>query len=420
MAQSRSISRLFILGSLLWLLFFSQTAGALEPQGLLLIVNRNSSEGLELARLYQEKREIPPENLLRVTLPETEDLSREQYQEQLVKPLREFLRQRNAGQSIRCLVLLYGIPLRVAPPELSHTEWQQLEELKFKKQGIDWQIKNSEANDPRKRSLQTESERLGRDIAALARRGESAAVDSELALALNDNYPLEKWQPNPYFVGFQKQKDWLPFSKDQVLMVARLDGPTPEIVRRMIDDSLSAEAAGLQGKAYFDARWPLPKEKNLQGYALYDASLHKAAELTETLTHMPVTLDEQEQLLQPGSAPDAALYSGWYSLGKYVDAFDWRPGAVAYHIASSECTTLKKEGSQVWCKRLLEDGVAATIGPVAEPYLQAFPLPDLFFTFLLGGDYTLAECYFLSLPFLSWQMVLIGDPLYRPFRNRLQ
>ncbi|MCK5914085.1 MAG: TIGR03790 family protein, partial [Desulfuromusa sp.] len=115
--------------------------------------------------------------------------------------------------------------------------------------------------------------------------------------------------------------------------------------------------------------------------------------------------------------PQSALYCGWYSLGKYVDAFDWQRGAVGYHIASSECTTLKKEGSQVWCKRMLEDGVAATIGPVTEPYVQGFPLPELFFGFLLDGYYTLAESYFLSLPYLSWQMVLIGDPLYRPFRN---
>jgi uncharacterized protein (TIGR03790 family) len=321
MAQVRSIFRLFTLGSLLWLLLFSQTARALEPEGLLLIVNRNSSESLELAHLYQQRRKIPAENLLRVAFPETEDLNREQYQEQLVEPLREFLHEQNAGQSIRCLVLFYGIPLRVAPPELSHKEWRQLEELKFKKQGIDWEIKDSEENDQRKSSLQAQSEQLGREIASLTKREQSAAVDSELALALNDNYPLEKWQPNPYFVGFQKQKDWLPFSRDQVLMVARLDGPTPDIVRRVIDDSLQAEANGLQGHAYFDAGWPLRKEKKLQGYALYDASLHKAAELTETLGRMPVTLDQQERLLQPGSAPDAALYSGWYSLGKYVDAF---------------------------------------------------------------------------------------------------
>jgi uncharacterized protein (TIGR03790 family) len=91
---------------------------------------------------------------------------------------------------------------------------------------------------------------------------------------------------------------------------------------------------------------------------------------------------------------------------------------VAYHIASSECTTLKRDGSQVWCKRLLEEGVAATLGPVYEPYVQAFPPPSLFFGLLTEGYLTLAECYQVSLPYLSWQMVLVGDPLYRPFRPR--
>jgi len=65
----------------------------------------------------------------------------------------------------------------------------------------------------------------------------------------------------------------------------------------------------------------------------------------------------------------------------------------------------------------LEDGAAAVIGPVAEPYVQAFPVPELFFNFLTDGYYTLVEAYFLSLPYLSWQMVLVGDPLYRPFKN---
>ena len=72
----------------------------------------------------------------------------------------------------------------------------------------------------------------------------------------------------------------------------------------------------------------------------------------------------------------------------------------------------------MWCKRMLEEGVAATIGPVQEPYVQAFPLPEIFFKYLADGYLTLAECYALSTPFLSWKMVLIGDPLYRPFENR--
>jgi uncharacterized protein (TIGR03790 family) len=189
----------------------------------------------------------------------------------------------------------------------------------------------------------------------------------------------------------------------------------------MIDDSLATEKTGLVGTAYFDARWAKPsgdKAKNLQGYRLYDHSIHLAAERVASSGRLPVTVDDKPGLFQPGQCPDAALYVGWYSLRKYIDAFTWKPGAVGYHIASYECETLKKEGSTVWCKRMLEEGVAATLGPVAEPYVQAFPVPEVFFGLVLEGPVTLVEAYFLSLPFLSWQMVLLGDPLYRPFLNR--
>ena len=122
-------------------------------------------------------------------------------------------------------------------------------------------------------------------------------------------------------------------------------------------------------------------------------------------------------LFPPGSSPQAALYVGWYSLREYVDAFTWQKGAVAFHVASSECTTLRQKGSNVWCKRLLEKGVAATLGPVAEPYLHSFPLPDEFFPLLLTGRLPLLEVYFRTIPHLSWRQILIGDPLYTPFRD---
>jgi uncharacterized protein (TIGR03790 family) len=239
-----------------------------------------------------------------------------------------------------------------------------------------------------------------------------AAVDSELALVLTDDYSLEGWLPNPYFLGFREQSTLL--KRDAVLMVSRLDGPAPATVRRLVDDALLAEKEGLQGRAYFDARWPKPADNKLEGYALYDASLHAATENLRKSGRMEVRLDERNELFQPGDCPKAALYCGWYSLGRYVDAFDWVRGAIGFHIASSECVTLKQKDSPVWCKRMLEDGVAATIGPVYEPYVQGFPLPELFFTALTEGYLSLGESYLISLPFLSWQMVLIGDPLYRP------
>ena len=98
-----------------------------------------------------------------------------------------------------------------------------------------------------------------------------------------------------------------------------------------------------------------------------------------------------------------------------MDAFAWKRGAVAYHIASAEMTTLTKPASTIWCMKMLQKGVAATIGPVREPYVQSFPFPEVFFGLLAEGRLTHVECYAASLPFLSWKMVLVGDPLYRPF-----
>jgi len=117
----------------------------------------------------------------------------------------------------------------------------------------------------------------------------------------------------------------------------------------------------------------------------------------EKSKRFPIVIDSKETLFGPGDCPDAALYCGWYSLGRYVDAFTWARGAVGFHIASGECTTLKAKGSQVWCKVMLEKGVAATLGPVAEPYLHTFPPPELFFSLLMDGQLTLAEVYALSI-----------------------
>jgi hypothetical protein len=58
--------------------------------------------------------------------------------------------------------------------------------------------------------------------------------------------------------------------------------------------------------------------------------------------------------------------------------------------------------------------VTATVGNVFEPYLELTHRPHLFLRALARGA-TLAEAAYFSLPELSWQAILIGDPLYRPF-----
>jgi len=246
-----------------------------------------------------------------------------------------------------------------------------------------------------------------------------ASFDSELALVMwPDDYQLLRWQPNylrPAYDNSQLRKAY------RTLMVARLDAPTLVLAKGLVDTAMRVEKEGLRGKVYLDARGigKLEEPNVMPGsYADYDRALLITAKGIEEQTEFDVVLDKSPKLFQPGSCPDAAFYCGWYSLAKYVDAFDWQPGAVAYHLASSEAHSLRDPASQAWCKKLIEDGVCATIGPVYEPYLSAFPRPNEFFAMLLQGELTLVECYSRTKPFNSWMMTLIGDPLYRPFQYR--
>ena len=246
-----------------------------------------------------------------------------------------------------------------------------------------------------------------------------AAVDSELSLMWCEDYPLYRWVPNPMCWRVRHSPEFAPMIADDqidrpIVMVARLDAPTPKIVRRMIDDAIATEQKGLAGTIYIDARGMKPSDT---GYGQYDEDLRQAAALLKK-TPMQVVEDNQSDLFGVGQCPDAALYSGWYSLGKYVDSFTWNQGAVAYHIASSEAVSLHNPKGQYWCKRMLEEGVTATLGPVAEPYLTSFPRPRDFFGLLLTGQYTLAEVYWHTCPLASWMQTLLGDPLYTPFKKQ--
>ena len=346
---------------LLALLLSPIAARALTPDEVLVVANRNAAKSLGIASFYMRQRGIPKENRVLVWVTDHETCTREDYNRKIAPPVRRFLA---AHPNIRAIATIFGLPIRIAP----------------------------QPGDTGKQTT-------------------GAALDSELALVMNGEYALRFWQPNPFYYGFKNRPG--PIPKENVMMVGRLDGPDAATVKRMIQDSITAEKKGLYGKAYIDARWIAPPAgKKLTGYALYDASLHHTADFLKKKRGMSVVLNDSQDLFRPGTAPNTALYCGWYALTNYIDAFDWQQGSVGYHMASGECTTLRGDRN-IWCKRILENGAAATIGPVSEPYIQGFPVPEIFFNLLSEGILTLAESYAVSLPYLSWQMMLVGDPLYR-------
>ncbi|MFO7761606.1 MAG: TIGR03790 family protein [Thermodesulfobacteriota bacterium] len=385
---------------------------ALEPDEILVVANKNAARSVGLARYYMDKRGVPEDNLLQLWVTDREHCSREDYNRKIAAPVDEFLDNYRGGPRIRCLLLIYGVPLKVGGPPLTREEKEDMAGLEARREELERKL--AETADSPEEALQKELAGTRKEIKReKRRRNRSASVDSELALVRAGGHPLSLWVRNPYFLGFQGRD--LDLERGDVLMVARLDGPDSDTVKRLINDSLESEKKGLMGTAYFDARWPEPGRKKESGYAFYDQSIHQAAGRVKEKGGLKVVVEDSGELFQPGDCPEAALYCGWYRLARYVDAFDWVQGSVGYHIASQECQTLRRGNSRVWCKRMLEEGVAATLGPVGEPYVQSFPVPGIFFTYLLDGDFSLAECYLLANPFWSWKMVLVGDPLYRPF-----
>jgi uncharacterized protein (TIGR03790 family) len=407
--------RLALLGTFL----FASAGFALEPADVIVIANKNVPASKEVAEHYLAMRKVPKENLVLLDLPAGEDISRADYDSKLVAPLREALKDRK--ESAKVLLAVYGVPLRVGGQILTADEKAKLAEHDKKLTAARKKLADLEkdkADEKEIAAARNDVNRLQQFRRVLAHDESHACVDSELMLLWWKEYPLDRWVMNP--LNFQASEKYR--KENPTIMTARIDGPTPEIAKRLVDDAINVEAKGLTGTVVVDARGFGYDPKNPRdgtGYSGYDESFREMAKLFEK-SKLPVKLDNAEKVLAPGSHKDVALYSGWYSHANFVDCCEYVPGAIAWHLASSEAVTLRNKDSKVWCPNLLKKGVAATIGPVAEPYTVGFPKPAEFFGFVASGEYTLVESYAKSILFCSWMTVLVGDPLYNPFAKNPQ
>jgi uncharacterized protein (TIGR03790 family) len=402
------------------LLILASPVAALEPRDVFVVANRNVPGSRDVAEHYLAKRGVPKENLIELDLPAGEDISRADYDTKLAGPLREALKDRK--DAVKVILTVYGVPLRVGAKQPTAQEKADAEKLRPELEAArkalgDLQKANTKVESADLQAAIRKVNELDAREVALMHRESTAAVDSELMLLWWPSYPVARWVGNPLYwrVPDANRKKSPP-----VVLTSRLDGPTPEIARRLVDDAVAVESKGLAGNVVIDARGikfdvKNPQEMGGYGYGGYDESMREAAKLLGA-AGFAVTLDDKPELLPAGSAKGVAIYCGWYSLGKFVDCCDFVPGAVAWHLASSEAVSLRDPKSPLWCPSLLKKGVAATLGPVSEPYTFGFPKPAEFFGFLATGEFTLVECYARTSTFCSWQMVLVGDPLYNPFK----
>ena len=410
-----SVLRRLIAGWFLTHSFFCVSVFAIEPNEILLIANSDVDASVRIAQYYCEKRAVPAANILALPLGKAlrYDISRDDYEKYLAKPVRAKLSAGEFAGKIKCLLTTYGVPLRVGkrgPLKDKQVELSRLEERRQQVKESLERLQQSGAAGASGRKVYLERERtaLQLGIDRIVGNQTDACVDSELSMVLFDDYELFLWQPN------RLRKGGL-FSSFAAIMVSRLDGPGENIALGLIDKAMAAERKGLNGVAYIDVGYSQTTDQNSL-YAEYDKSLLETAYVLRSRTTMKVVVEPTKGLFAPGACPRTAIYCGWYSLKKYVNAFDFVDGAVGYHISSLEAVDLRDPNSTQWCPAMLVHGITATLGAVDEPYLYAFPKPHEFFSELLDGR-CLVEAYYRTAPFNSWRLLLIGDPLYTPFEK---
>ncbi len=342
-------------------------AAAQKPENVLVVVNQPSAVSRQIADYYTKKRGIPASNVCALRTSAEEHISRAAFDKEIAKPLANCLQSRRLQEQILYIVTTTGVPLIVNGAE--------------------------------------------------TRDGDYASVDSELTLLYSDMKGTPHKLAGPLGNPFFGQRD-VPFSHPRfpIYLVTRLTGYDFADVKALID---KAQIAKNRGKFVIDLRSSEEESGN--------DWLRRAALL---LPKDRVVLDETDKVLY--NQRDVIGFASWGSNDKNrhkrLVGFDWLPGAVMTEFVSTNARTFQRppdswnistfkdtklfwaDSPQTLTADYIHEGVTGASGHTDEPYLQFCPRPD----YLLPAYYTgrnLAESYYLSIPALSWQNIVVGDPL---------
>lgn len=370
-------------------------------KSVVVIYNSAMPESKSVANHYADIRNIPENHLIGLELSKEETISRKDFNETLHDPLFQIFKDRE----------FFDTDYEIVPAtrERPGTVYQNLQKSKIRYLVLCYGVPVRIEGDPNLHEDATESMRV-------ELRFNGAAVDHELSWFGRDPKRLVLAGPieNPLYAT-QKATDLHP--ENGVMIVSRLDGPTPEIAKGLVDKAIQAEKEGLWGRTYFDARGI-----RTGSYLLGDNWIRSAAQLAAK-AGFETTLDDQENLFSEGfPMSQIAFYAGWYTAhvtGPFTrEEVEFMPGAIAYHLHSESAAKLRTSDKH-WAGPLLAKGATATMGCVYEPYLGATPDIAVFFERLLMG-FSFGEAAYACQRVLSWQTTIVGDPLYLPLSKPIE
>ncbi len=338
---------------------------------VLLVVNRASNLSRRIADYYIPRRGIPLSNVCRLNIrPEAEEISWDDYVARVERPIARCLAAARLQERVLYIVTTMGVPLKVTGS--------------------------------------------GEGPAT-----EACSVDSELTLLYakmrGKHFPRAGPIPNPLY---RRQDQPFTHASFPMYLVTRLAGYDFDDVRGIVDRSLAARN---RGKFVFDLKSgdDAPGNNWLRAAAL-------------ALPPERVVMDASAKVLT--GEKDVIGYAAWGSNDPNRHerdlGFAWLPGALVSEYVSTDGRTFASppagwnigawsdparwfDGSpQTLTADYIHQGATGCAGHVYEPLLEFTPHPDQLFPAYFHGR-NLAESYYVAIPGLSWQNIVVGDPLCR-------
>ncbi|MDH3521034.1 MAG: TIGR03790 family protein [Myxococcales bacterium] len=372
----------------------SPAAGVADPPAeVLIVVNDASAISRAIGVYYQERRGIPADHVVHLSIPVAdptlsthahETISRSDFERWIRAPITSHLIERSLHDRIEIMVTTKGIPLRIAE-EAGATN-------------VPFSLRS-------RASVDAELAVLFTNLA-----GSRGVVDSVNAYFRCDE-PFRSWRA--------RQPDPAPR-----YLVARLTGyqlaldpktGVPRDVKALIDAATSGGPAG----SYVIDEDPDQKDSRAVANRLMLAS---AADALRALG-LPVVHDRTNRFL--GDLEAIAGYASWGSndvnnpgapfygsIGRIRYPGVFAPRAITVDLVSHNARSFTDPTpyGQSLLADLLRVGASGGAGHVDEPTLAAVARPHILFPAYARGA-PAVEAYFRSLPYLGWTNVYVGDPL---------
>lgn len=381
MYQSRLTAFAFVAAVAAWQV---PAASAQSADNVAVVVNDASRASQQIADYYVRKRGIPPRNLLHIRTTEDETVTRDVFTTTIERPLMAGLGKAKLQDRVLYIVLTKGVPLRIA--------------------------------------------------GTAGTTGTAASVDSELTLLYRRmsgvNAPAAGRLANPYFLANRELSDAKRFNHRDwdIYLVSRLDAFTTQDVLSLIDRGALPTA---EGKIVLDQQdrlvnrggddWLSGAATRLKaaghgGRVVLEMSVQPARDIQPVLGYFSWgSADPRNRTRQFGMRLVPGSLAGTYA-GSGARTFAEPPPAWVPTGNWDDRSSYFREAPQTLVADLLREGATGVAGSIAEVSLDSVVRPDVLFPAYLAG-FNLIESFYLALPDLSWQTVVVGDPLAAPFRR---